>query len=182
MRMRLGILHDAAAQERMHAREAAEAAKKKKDAEIPTARTEAEQKAHDEEGKDPEEKEKSQQKPPPPKIRPLTEAKAIDLGANFASESFIFMVAAGLLVFERWWSRRKESAKDEHVVERLTALEEQTETISYLEAEVQRLRAEVKARDDGRKQASGKAEKEKASRQPTTKGADERPTSSKVGQ
>ena len=27
-----------------------------------------------------------------PKIRPLSEAKAIDLGANFVSESFLFVV------------------------------------------------------------------------------------------
>ncbi|KAG9519599.1 hypothetical protein KCU71_g23846, partial [Aureobasidium melanogenum] len=47
MRMRLGILHDAAAQERMHAREAAEAAAKKRQSEAPTVKTEAQQKADD---------------------------------------------------------------------------------------------------------------------------------------
>jgi len=170
MRMRLGILHDAAAQERMYARDAAEAAKKKKEAETPTVRTESEQKSHDEGDKDADEKGK--QKPPPTKIRPLPEAKAIELGANFASESFIFMVAAGLLIFERWWSRRKENAKDEHVVERLIALEEQTETISYLEAEVQRLRTELKAHDDGRLEKSAKSPREKDTKQ-TVKRSDE---------
>ena len=141
--MRLGILHDSAAQERMAARDA-EAATKKKTIDTPTVRTEAEQRKHDAEPKK-EEEEKASKKPPKPTIRPLSEARAIDLGANFASEAFIFMVAAGLLVFERWWSRRKETAKDEGVVERLTTLEEQTEIIGYLEAEVQRLKAKAKA-------------------------------------
>jgi len=161
--MRLGILHDAAAQERMHAREAAEAAKKKEESEKPIVRTESQQKVYDAEQAEEEarQKGKKEQKPPSPRIRPLSEAKAIDLGANFASEAFIFMVAAGLLVFERWWSRRKENQKDEHVVERLTALEEQTETISYLQAEIERLRSEAKARDDREMEKSAGLEKKK---------------------
>jgi len=150
MRLRLGILHDTAAQERMFAKEAEAAAKRKKEAETTTVRTESQQKVHDAEVEEAEHKSaqaQAKEKAPTPKIKPLSETRAIDLGANFASESFIFMVAAGLLVFERWWSKRKETQKDEHVVERLKALEDQTESISYLEAEVERLRAEVKARD-----------------------------------
>lgn len=163
MRMRLGILHDAAAQERMHAREVEEAAKRKKEAEIPMVRTESQQKVFDAEQAEEEarQKGKKDQKAPAPRIRPLSETRAIDLGANFASEAFIFMVAAGLLVFERWWSRRKENAKDEHVVERLNALEEQTETISYLQAEIERLRAEAKARDDKEMEQSAGLDKKK---------------------
>jgi len=147
----------------MHAREAEEAAKRKKEAETPMVRTESQQKVFDAEQAEEEERQKGKkdQKPPPPRIRPLSEAKAIDLGANFASEAFIFMVAAGLLVFERWWSRRKENAKDEHVVERLTALEEQTETISYLQTEIERLRAEAKARDDRETQQSAGLDRKK---------------------
>lgn len=149
MRMRLGILHDSAAQDRMHAREAAEqaasAAKKKLEAETPTVRTAEEQVKHEEALKKAEAAEgdaKKETKKAAPKIRPLTDARAIELGANFASEAFIFMVAAGLLVFERWWSKRKETAKDEHVVERLKALEEQTDRVGYLEREIRRLRGE----------------------------------------
>ncbi|GAM82153.1 hypothetical protein ANO11243_001320 [Dothideomycetidae sp. 11243] len=147
MRMRLGILHDAAAQERMHAREAAEqaaaAAKKRIDAEKPTVRTEAEQaKFESDLNKVEDSKEKVKEEKKKPKIRPLTDTRAIELGANFASETFIFLVAAGLLVFERWWSKRKETAKDEHVVERLKALEEQTERVGYLEREISRLRGQ----------------------------------------
>ncbi|PNS20247.1 hypothetical protein CAC42_5697 [Sphaceloma murrayae] len=148
MRMRLGILHDSAAQERMHAREVAEQAKKKAEAEAPTVRSEAEQKKFEAEekaraeGKEPT-KEHKEEKKPKPRIRPLSEARAIELGANFVSEAFIFMVAAGLLVFERWYSRQKETAKDEHVVERIVTLEEQAEKISYLEQEILRLRGEA---------------------------------------
>ncbi|TKX23657.1 hypothetical protein C1H76_4171 [Elsinoe australis] len=147
MRMRLGILHDAAAQDRMHAREAAEQAKKKAEAETPTVRSEAEQRRFEEEQKAKAEgkeapKDQKEEKKPKPRIRPLSESRAIELGANFASESFIFMVAAGLLIFERWWSRQKEAAKDEHVVERISTLEEQAEKISYLEREILRLRGE----------------------------------------
>ncbi|KAF2151121.1 hypothetical protein K461DRAFT_228465 [Myriangium duriaei CBS 260.36] len=155
MRMRLGILHDAAAQERMHAREAAEqaaaVAKKRLEAATPTVRTEAAQvkfdaevqKAKESAGGEGAKKEPPKEEKKKPKIRPLTDARAIELGANFASETFIFMVAAGLLVFERWWSKRKEAVKDEHVVERLRSLEEQTERVSHLEREIRRLRGET---------------------------------------
>lgn len=160
MRMRLGILHDSAAQERMYAREAAEAAAKKKEAETPTVKTEAQQKAADAEAaEDKTKKPKDKEKPKFPNIRPLPEARAIDLGANFIAETFIFAVAAGLLVFERWWSRRKENKKDEHVIERLQALEDQTEAISYLEAEIQRLRTVAEAREIMRKEEEQNAGK-----------------------
>ncbi|GAB7356703.1 hypothetical protein MBLNU459_g7409t3 [Dothideomycetes sp. NU459] len=143
MRMRLGILHDAAAQERMHAREAAEAAARKKRAETPTVKTEAQQKAEEaaaaEEQKDAESKEKS--KPPQPKIRPLSESRAIELGANFLAESFIFGVAAGLLVWDQWRTRRKESNRREGVEERLDALEEAAKTVPALHAEIERLKS-----------------------------------------
>lgn len=132
MRMRLGILHDTAAQERMHARDIADAAKKTSDV---TTDTET-----------PKDKPRKKDKAQVASIRPLSEARAIELGANFASESFIFVVAAGLIVFERWWSRRKENKKDEHVVERLHALEKQTEVVSELQSEIARLRAEAAAK------------------------------------
>ncbi|KAG8629979.1 hypothetical protein KVT40_001598 [Elsinoe batatas] len=147
MRMRLGILHDSAAQERMHAREAADQAKKKAESEIPKVRTEAEQKKFDEElqakaeGKDPGQEQKEEKKPKP-KIRPLSESRAIELGANFVSEAFIFGVAVGVILFERWWSRQKDAAKDEHVVERIAALEEQAEKVGKLEREILRLRGQ----------------------------------------
>lgn len=139
MRMRLGILHDAAAQERMHAREAAEAAAKKRQTEVPIVRTEAQQKADDAAAADL--KEKKAEAPAKPRIRPLSENRAIELGANFLSESFIFAVAVGLLVWDQWRTRRKESTRREGVEDRLDALEDHTRQIVALKSEVERLKS-----------------------------------------
>lgn len=132
MRMRLGILHDPEAQQRMHEREQRAAEERKRKQEIPTVRTEEEQKKFEEEQargeKDAPEK---KDKPAKVKIRPLSESKAIELGANFFSEAFIFAVAAGLIVWDTWRSRKKESARRDDVAERL----------ADLEAEVERLRS-----------------------------------------
>ncbi|TKA83793.1 hypothetical protein B0A55_00058 [Friedmanniomyces simplex] len=136
MRMRLGILHDAEAQQRMHEREQKAAEERKRKAEAPTVRSEEEQKKHEEdqaraerEG-EPKKKPEEKKEPAKLKIRPLSESKAIELGANFFSEAFIFAVAAGLLVWDSWRSRRKESARRDDVAEKL----------AELEAEVGRLR------------------------------------------
>ncbi|KAK0258995.1 hypothetical protein B0A54_01679 [Friedmanniomyces endolithicus] len=136
MRMRLGILHDAEAQQRMHEREQKAAEERKRKAEAPTVRSAAEQTKHEEdqaraelEG-EPKKKPEEKKEPTKLKIRPLSESKAIELGANFFSEAFIFAVAAGLLVWDNWRSRRKESARRDDVAEKL----------AELEAEVGRLR------------------------------------------
>ncbi|KAM0722259.1 hypothetical protein Q7P37_001700 [Cladosporium fusiforme] len=131
MRMRLGMLHDSAAQERMAEREKKIAEEKKRQAEAPTVLTELQQKKHDEEAS--REKEggpKKEPKPHIPRIRPLSEAKAIELGANFFSESFIFAVAVGLLVWDSWRSRSKAKDQRELLEDRL----------DIVEAEVDRLR------------------------------------------
>lgn len=144
MRMRLGILHDSAAQDRMHAREAAEAAAKKKAAETPTVKTEAQIKAEEAEAA---EEKKNPEKPKvyKPKIRPLSEARAIELGANFIAESFVFLVALGCIFAERIYSGRKESTRRDELGERLQALEDHIGKVSYLESEVKRLRAKYEA-------------------------------------
>lgn len=144
MGMRLGILHDAAAQERMHAREAAEAAAKKKAAETPTVKTEAQIK--EEEAAAAEDK-KNADKPKPykPKIRPLSESRAIELGANFIAESFVFLVALGCIFAERIYSGRKESTRRDELADRLEALEARVDKVPYLESEIQRLRATYEA-------------------------------------
>lgn len=152
MSMRLGILHDSAAQDRMHAREVAEAAAKKKLAETPTVKTEAQQKAEDAAA----EEEKGSDKPKAvykPKIRPLSEARAIELGANFISEAFVFMVALGCIMAERVYSNKKESTRRDVLAERLDVLEARAETVSYLEAEITRLRLLHEA-DDASENAS----------------------------
>lgn len=131
--MRLGLLQDAAAIDRQIEREAAEASSKRRAAlssgSVPTVLTEAETKAAEEkakkEKKDIGEKVRSEEKKKEAKrIRPLTEAKAIDSGATFISESFLFMVAAGLIGFETWRSRRKTEKTRTAADERMEGLEE----------------------------------------------------------
>ncbi|KAF7198553.1 OPA3-like protein [Pseudocercospora fuligena] len=134
MRMRLGLLHDPEAQQRMHEREKRAAEEKKRREEMPTVRSEEEQKKYDEQKAQEEAdeaagKKKTEEKPHRPKIRPLTEARAIELGANFFSEAFIFGVAVGLLLFENWRSRSKASARRDEVSERLEQLEAEVESL-----------------------------------------------------
>ncbi|KAF2164150.1 hypothetical protein M409DRAFT_56856 [Zasmidium cellare ATCC 36951] len=130
MRMRLGILHDPEAQQRMHDRQKKAADEKKRQQETPTVRTEEEQKKYDEQkAKDEADGKKEEEKPQKVKIRPLSEARAIELGANFFSEAFIFAVAVGILLAETWRSRKKESSQRNDVAERLEQLETEVESL-----------------------------------------------------
>ena len=143
--MRLGILQDTAAIDKAHAKEAAEAAAKKHKLEIPTVKTEAQMKA-DEKAAAKAGKEGMEPKPAPiPRIRPLSEAKAVDTGATFISEAFLFGVAASLIFFESWRSRRKETSRHEDIADRLAELEESEKAakraLVELEGEVLQLRA-----------------------------------------
>jgi hypothetical protein len=61
------------------------------------------------------------------RVRPLNDAKAIDNGAAFLSESFIFSVAGGLILFESIRARRKELARRESVADDITALQDEIE-------------------------------------------------------
>jgi hypothetical protein len=63
-------------------------------------------------------------KAPTPRIRPLSESKAIDAGANFISEFFLFAVAGALIVAESVRSKRKETSRRDTVAERLDLLEQ----------------------------------------------------------
>ena len=142
--MRLGLLQDREVIDRTIAREAAEAQARKHRLEAPTVRTEAEQKAWEQETA--EEKKKIKEKTKP-KIRPLSEAKAIDAGANFVSESFLFLIAGSLAIFEYWRNKEKAKTRQEDVAERIGELED-TERSSKralvdLEKEILRLRAKV---------------------------------------
>ncbi|KAJ5193377.1 hypothetical protein N7449_009519 [Penicillium cf. viridicatum] len=121
MRLRLGSIRDTAASQRQAAA-AAEARKHKPT--IPTVRNAADTKA----AEDAEAKAKAAAeeaaKPHHYRIRPLSESKAIESGANFISESFLFLVAGGLILFESWRSRNKESTRREGVEGRLADLEQ----------------------------------------------------------
>jgi optic atrophy 3 protein len=146
MRWRIGLLQDAAAIERQSQRDAAREIAKRHKHEAPTAKTEAQTKADEAAAtKTKDSSEAPKQKKPEPKIRPLSEAKAVESGANFISETFLFGVAAGLIFFESWRSRRKESARRDDVADRLNDLEESENAarmaLVELEREVLRLRA-----------------------------------------
>jgi len=148
MRLRLGLLQDHAAIDRQIAREAAEAQAKKAKAEIPTVKTEAQTKA--DEAAVIREKEKGGEKAkststPKVRIRPLSEAKAIDSGATFISETFLFGVALSTIMFEAWRRRREEVSRRSDVAEKLQELEEKdmakTALLEELQHEVEELRS-----------------------------------------
>ncbi|KAE8350148.1 optic atrophy 3 protein-domain-containing protein [Aspergillus coremiiformis] len=121
MRLRLGAVRDNAASQR---RAAANAAVRKHKPTSPTAKTEAETKAEDDAiAKAKAAAEEAAKPVPTPHIRPLSESKAIESGATFISETFLFIVAGGLIVFESWRSRRKETTRREDVEARLVELE-----------------------------------------------------------
>ncbi|KIW19685.1 hypothetical protein PV08_00259 [Exophiala spinifera] len=149
MRWRIGLLQDAAAVEKQAAREAKAAEAKKHQHSIPTVKTEAQTKAEEEAAARAAKEASEPPKPrPKPRIKPLSEAKAIESGATFISETFLFGVAAGLIVFESWRSGRKESKRRDDVAERLNDLEESEKAarraLVELEREVLRLRAKEK--------------------------------------
>lgn len=127
MRLRLGQLRDTAATER---RTAAEAAARKHKPTSPTVKTEAEAKAEEEAIAKAKAAASEADKPPPkPHIRPLSESKAIENGASFISEGFLFLVAGGLIVYESFRSRRKESTRREDVESRLAELQQSEKSV-----------------------------------------------------
>jgi optic atrophy 3 protein len=125
MRLRLGSIRNDAAI-RKQAEATAEA--KKHIPTSPTVKTEAATKAEEEALLKAKTAAEEAAKPQHYRIRPLSESKAIESGANFISESFLFLVAGGLIVFESWRSRRKESTRREGVEDRLAELEQSEKT------------------------------------------------------
>ncbi|KAJ5475216.1 hypothetical protein N7539_008282 [Penicillium diatomitis] len=121
MRLRLGNIRDTSA---VRKQVQAEAEFKKHIPTSPTVKTEAATKAEEEAQAKAKAAAEEAAKPAHYRIRPLSESKAIESGANFISESFLFLVAGGLIVFESWRSRRKESTRREGVEDRLTELEQ----------------------------------------------------------
>ncbi|CAO3677669.1 unnamed protein product [Umbelopsis ramanniana] len=62
-------------------------------------------------------------------IRPLNDTKAIEAGANFLSESFIFGVAATIILAENWRSRVSARDRRNLVDDSLEKLETETNTL-----------------------------------------------------
>lgn len=139
MRLRLGLLQDPAAIDRQIAREMAEADAKRAKSAVPTVKTEAQAKA--DEAKAAKEKDevsrKVRKEHKPPRIRPLSESKAIDSGANFLSESFLFLVAGGLILFENRRSKRKQEKQRDARDDEIEEIRKENSTIK---AEVEELR------------------------------------------
>jgi len=55
-------------------------------------------------------------------IRPLSEVRAVENGANMLAEGFLFAVAASLIVGETWRSSRSESKRRESINDQLDDL------------------------------------------------------------
>ncbi|KAJ2841983.1 hypothetical protein J3B02_005717, partial [Coemansia erecta] len=72
-------------------------------------------------------------------IRPLSEARAIDAGANFLGELFIFSVAASLIFAEQLRSRSQAKRQRTAVDDRLEELEKE---MGERKEEIERLRVE----------------------------------------
>ncbi|KAJ5118069.1 uncharacterized protein N7443_003249 [Penicillium atrosanguineum] len=125
MRLRLGSIRDTSASQRQAA---AEAEVKKHATTSPTVKTQVETKAEEEAIEKAKKAAEEAAKPRHYRIRPLSESKAIESGANFISETFLFMVAGGLILFESWRSRRKETTRRDGVEERLAELEQSEKT------------------------------------------------------
>lgn len=106
----------------------------------PTVKTEAEVKADEEYLKKEKEEITEKHKHKTPRVRPLAETKAIDMGANFISETFMFLVAGSIIVWEQWRSRKKASDRRDEVDEKLEGLVEKN---SELMEEIKMLKARV---------------------------------------
>ncbi|KAF1989577.1 hypothetical protein K402DRAFT_451789 [Aulographum hederae CBS 113979] len=131
MRLRLGLLQDPAVIDRQIAKEVAEAEARRRRDEAPTVKTKEQSLADEQLTAKEREKIKEKAKAAArPRIRPLSEAKAIETGANFISETFLFAVAGGLIIAESLRSRWKESNRREDVADRLDQLESQIEELS----------------------------------------------------
>lgn len=135
--MRLGLLQDSAVIDRQVEKEvkAAAAARKKAD-EAPTAKTEAETLA--EEAMTKEEKEAARKRIEEEerkrteaaiRRRPLSEAKAIEMGANFVAEAFVFAVGISVIIFEQWRQRRKARSQRDDIREDVEELREDFNSI-----------------------------------------------------
>ncbi|KAL5528906.1 hypothetical protein ACEPAG_4880 [Sanghuangporus baumii] len=87
-----------------------------------------------------------------PNIRPLSEARAIDSGANAIAEGFLFSVAAALILGESWRSSRSLAKRREVVDERIEELGERVgelrDRLGGLERRVEEEWREERERND----------------------------------
>ncbi|QRW08041.1 endoplasmic oxidoreductin-1 [Ceratobasidium sp. AG-Ba] len=76
-------------------------------------------------------------------VKPLSETRAIQNGANSLAEAFLFSVAAGLILAEAWRSNRSQARRRDDVDDQL----------DDLRADITELRSEIKAMAQGWEQA-----------------------------
>ncbi|XP_055380977.1 putative OPA3-like protein CG13603 isoform X2 [Condylostylus longicornis] len=77
----------------------------------------------------------------PVKVPQLTEAMAIELGANLLGEFIIFTIGAGLLIFEYMRQSSKEAKKEEQTLEEKRLLKQ---TLSELAFKIERQDAQIR--------------------------------------
>lgn len=63
------------------------------------------------------------------KVKPLTDNKAIEQGATFISEFFIFSVAGSLIFYESYRSRKKATSERDALADDITLLQSEMEKI-----------------------------------------------------
>ncbi|CAG8976612.1 hypothetical protein HYALB_00002127 [Hymenoscyphus albidus] len=136
MRMAVTLLRDVAAEKRA-----------KEQAEAPTVKT-AEQMKQDEIKKQ-ERKAAQAVSPWRRKFRPLPENKAVDLFADVIGDSFILLVAGGLIMYE--FVRSK--GKPDHNAEKIAQLQEKLEELDRREKELEEAEKKQKARVETMEQA-----------------------------
>ncbi|USP77238.1 hypothetical protein yc1106_04512 [Curvularia clavata] len=130
MRMRLGLLQDPAVIDRQIKKEVAMAEARRKEAAAPTVLTEEQTKA--EEALTEKEREaikKKAEERARPRIRPLSEQKAIEMGANFVAETFIFAVGIAVILVEQWRQRRKAKNARDDIREDLEAVQAELKAV-----------------------------------------------------
>ncbi|KAL1924811.1 uncharacterized protein VTP21DRAFT_4465 [Calcarisporiella thermophila] len=81
-------------------------------------------------------------------IRPLSENKAVEMGANFISESILFSVAAGLILAENARSRKANKDRRNLVNDNIYVLQSQSAELSEMlratQKQFQQISSEVK--------------------------------------
>uniref|UniRef100_A0A0W0F0T6 Putative OPA3-domain-containing protein n=1 Tax=Moniliophthora roreri TaxID=221103 RepID=A0A0W0F0T6_MONRR len=85
-------------------------------------------------------------------IRPLSETRAIESGANALAEGFLFAVAAGLIIGETWRSSRNQSKRRDDVDDKLedldTRITELTTRFNSLASQIEERLDEERRRND----------------------------------
>ena len=76
-------------------------------------------------------------------VRPLSETRAIENGANAIAEGFLFSVAATLIIGESWRSSRNQAKRRDNVDDRIEELQDR---VGNLEQSVKNIEAKFDER------------------------------------